>query len=69
MFIDALKEDGLLKVLAEPTLITLSGKNASFLAGGEFPYPIPQSMGAGGSTTITIEFKTYGVGLNFTPTV
>jgi len=68
MFIDALKEDGLLKVLAEPTLITLSGKNASFLAGGEFPYPIPQSIGAG-STTITIEFKTFGVGLNFTPTV
>ena len=68
MFIDALKEDGLLKVLAEPTLITLSGKNANFLAGGEFPYPIPQSVG-GGSTTITIEFKTFGVGLNFTPTV
>jgi len=69
MFIDALKEDGLLKVLAEPTLITLSGKNANFLAGGEFPYPIPQSMGGGGATTITIEFKTFGVGLNFTPTV
>jgi len=68
MFIDALKEDGLLRILAEPTLITLSGKNANFLAGGEFPYPIPQSMGAG-STTITIEFKTFGVGLNFTPTV
>jgi pilus assembly protein CpaC len=68
MFIDALKEDGLLKILAEPTLITLSGKNASFLAGGEFPYPIPQSIGAG-STTISIEFKTFGVGLNFTPTV
>jgi pilus assembly protein CpaC len=68
MFIDALREDGLLKVLAEPTLITLSGKNASFLAGGEFPYPIPQSVGAG-ANTITIEFKTFGVGLNFTPTV
>jgi len=68
MFIDALKEDGLLKILAEPTLITLSGKNANFLAGGEFPYPVPQSVG-GGSTTITIEFKTFGVGLNFTPTV
>jgi pilus assembly protein CpaC len=68
MFIDALKEDGLLKVLAEPTLITLSGKNASFLAGGEFPVPIPQSVG-GGSSTITIEFKSFGVGLNFTPTV
>jgi len=66
-FIDALKEQGLLKVLAEPTLITLSGKNANFLAGGEFPIPIPQS-GAGG-VVITIEYKPFGVGLNFAPTV
>jgi pilus assembly protein CpaC len=66
VFIDALKENGLLKVLAEPTLIALSGKTANFLAGGEFPVPVPQ----GGTTnTITIEYKTYGVGLNFTPTV
>jgi pilus assembly protein CpaC len=43
LFIDALKEEGLLKVLAEPTLITLSGKTANFLAGGEFPIPVPQS--------------------------
>lgn len=67
-FIDALKEEGLTKVLAEPTLITLSGRPASFLAGGEFPIPVPQSS-SGGGTTITIEYKTYGVGLNFTPTV
>ena len=67
-FIDALKENGLTKVLAEPTLITLSGRSASFLAGGEFPIPVPQSSGGGG-TTITIEYKTFGVGLNFTPTV
>jgi len=66
VFIDALKEGGLLKVLAEPTLITLSGKNANFLAGGEFPVPVPQS---GLSNTITIEYKPFGVGLNFTPTV
>ena len=65
-FIDALKEDGLLKVLAEPTLITLSGKTANFLAGGEFPVPVPQS---GISNTITIEYKPFGVGLNFTPVV
>jgi pilus assembly protein CpaC len=63
-----LKEEGLLKVLAEPTLITLSGKAANFLAGGEFPVPVPQSSAAGG-TTITIEYKPFGVGLNFTPTV
>jgi pilus assembly protein CpaC len=68
IFIDALKEEGLLKVLAEPTLITLSGKTANFLAGGEFPIPVPQSA-AGGGTTITIEYKPFGVGLNFTPTV
>jgi len=64
VFIDALKEQGLLKVLAEPTLITLSGKTANFLAGGEFPIPIPQD-----DDTITVEYKTFGVGLNFTPTV
>lgn len=68
VFIDALKEEGLLKILAEPTLITLSGKTANFLAGGEFPVPVPQSSGGGG-TTITIEYKPFGVGLNFTPTV
>lgn len=67
--IDALKEDGLTKVLAEPTLITMSGKRANFLAGGEYPVPVPQSGGGVGSTTITIEYKTFGVGLNFTPTV
>jgi pilus assembly protein CpaC len=68
-FIDALKENGLLKILAEPTLITLSGKTAHFLAGGEFPVPVPQVGGGGGGTTITIEWKEFGVGLNFTPTV
>ena len=66
-FIDALKEEGLLKVMAEPTLITMSGKSANFLAGGEFPIPVPQPSGVG--TTITIEYKPFGVGLNFTPTV
>ena len=67
-FIDALKEEGLTKVLAEPTLITMSGRTANFLAGGEYPIPVPQS-GTGAATTITIEYKTFGVGLNFTPTV
>jgi pilus assembly protein CpaC len=63
-FIDALKEDGLLKILAEPTLIALSGQTASFLAGGEYPIPVPQGLG-----TVAIDYKQYGVGLNFTPTV
>jgi pilus assembly protein CpaC len=62
--IDALKEDGLVKVLAEPTLITLSGKQATFLAGGEFPIPVPQGLG-----TVAIDYKQFGVGLAFTPTV
>ena len=63
-----MKQEGLLKVLAEPTLITLSGRKANFLAGGEYPIPVPQS-GAGGFVTITIDYKPYGVALNFTPTV
>ena len=64
--IDALKEDGLIKILAEPTLIALSGQTANFLAGGEFPIPVP---GGGGQGTVTIDYKEFGVGLNFTPTV
>ncbi len=63
-FIDALKEQGLLTVLAEPTLTALSGQTASFNAGGEVP--IPQ---AGGLGTTTIVYKKFGVGLSFTPTV
>jgi pilus assembly protein CpaC len=63
-FVDALQEDGLIKVLAEPTLITLSGQSANFLAGGEFPVPVPQGLG-----TAAIEYKPFGVGLVFTPTV
>ncbi len=68
-FIDALKEEGLAKVMAEPTLIALSGKTANFLAGGEFPVPVPQPGGVGTGIAITIEYKAFGVGLNFTPTV
>jgi len=63
-FIDALKADGLVKVLAEPTLIALSGENANFLAGGEFPVPVPQGLG-----TVGIQYKAFGVSLTFTPTV
>lgn len=63
-FIDALKEEAVLKILAEPTLIAMNGQEAQFLSGGEFPYPVPQSFG-----NTTIEFKKFGVGLAFTPTV
>jgi pilus assembly protein CpaC len=63
---DVLDERGLGKILAEPTLVARSGETASFLAGGEIPIPIAQG-GAFGS--ITIEFKEFGVGVAFTPTV
>ena len=68
VFMDVLKQNNLGRVLAEPNLVTTSGQQASFLAGGEFPIPVPQS-GAGGSSTITVEYKKFGVQLEFTPTV
>ena len=68
VFLDLLKQQNLGRVLAEPNLVTTSGQQASFLAGGEFPIPVPQS-GAGGATTITVEYKKFGVQLEFTPTV
>lgn len=69
VYIDALKENGLTKILAEPTLITTSGRTANFLAGGEYPIPVPQTGATAGGSVITIEYRTYGVGLNFTPVV
>jgi pilus assembly protein CpaC len=65
--VKALQTKGLIQVLAEPNLVAESGKEASFLAGGEYPYPVPQ--GSGNGTTITIQFKEYGVRLNFLPVV
>jgi len=68
--IQALEQDNILQILAEPNLLTASGKDASFLAGGEFPYPVLQSTGGGGTYAgITIQFKEYGVQLDFTPTI
>jgi pilus assembly protein CpaC len=67
--IDALAEEGLITILAEPNLTATSGQEASFLAGGEFPIPVAQNTGAGGIPTITIEFKQFGVSLDFVPTV
>jgi pilus assembly protein CpaC len=62
--IDALEDEGLVTLLAEPNLTALSGETASFLAGGEFPIPIAQDDGK-----ITVEFKQFGVSLAFTPTI
>ena len=64
VIIDALEDRGLARRLAEPNLIALSGDTASFLAGGEFPFPVGADDGE-----ITIEFKKFGVGLTFSPTV
>ena len=62
--LELLEREGLARTLAEPRLVTLSGQEASFLAGGEFPVPVAQEQGK-----ITIEFKDFGVGLRFTPVV
>jgi pilus assembly protein CpaC len=68
--IDALAQEGLITDLAEPDLVALNGQTASFLAGGEFPVPIAGSSSAtNGVPTITVEFKSYGVSLAFTPTI
>lgn len=70
--LDALERKGILTTLAEPNLVALSGETASFLAGGEFPVPVAQN-GLGGAdskgSSITVEFKPFGVSLGFTPTV
>ena len=64
----ALEQDGLIHTLAEPNLTAISGETANFLAGGEFPIPVAQT-GTGADTTITVEFKQFGIGLAFTPVV
>lgn len=65
---DALEQKGVVKVLAEPNLIAMSGDTANFLAGGEFPVPVAQNT-VGSTLAITVEFKKFGVSLAFTPTV
>lgn len=76
--IDALEQEGMVSLLAEPNLTAISGETASFLAGGEFPIPVSvdRNTGSGsgsgsgtGETTLGIAFKQYGVSLSFTPTV
>jgi pilus assembly protein CpaC len=67
--IQALQTQNLLQVLAEPNVLTEDGKQASFLAGGEFPYPVVQGGTTGGTTAITIQFRQFGVRLNFIPTI
>ena len=65
--VKALQQKNLLQILAEPNLLASNGKEASFLAGGEFPIPIVQS--SQNLNAVTIQFKEFGVRLNFTPTI
>jgi pilus assembly protein CpaC len=67
--IDAQKDDALVKVLAEPTVMALSGQTGSFLAGGKIFIPVAQDAAANGGRTVTLEEKEFGVSLRFTPTV
>jgi pilus assembly protein CpaC len=66
--IRAMQTNGTLRALAEPNLIAMDGQVASFLAGGEFPIPVIQA-GGGGGNSVTIQFKEYGIRLNFKPTI
>ncbi len=67
-FISALRQNNLMRVLAEPNLVAISGQEASFLAGGDFPVPTVQS-GSSGTNAITVEYREFGVKLNFVPIV
>ena len=67
--IAALETDGILQVLSEPNLLTANGKQGSFLAGGEYPYPVVQGVTGSGAGAITIQFKEFGVRLDFIPTI
>ena len=67
--IKLLESRGLLEVLAEPNVLAQNGKQASFVAGGEFPYPVVQGSTGGGSAAVTIQFREFGVRLSFVPTI
>jgi pilus assembly protein CpaC len=67
--IAALETKGVLQILAEPNLLTSNGKQGSFLAGGEYPYPVVQGAAGTGSNAVTVQFKEFGVRLNFIPTI
>jgi pilus assembly protein CpaC len=68
IFLSALRRNNVLKILAEPNLVALNGHQATFLAGGEFPVPVPQFGGVGGAAaTITVQFRQFGVLLGFLP--
>jgi len=65
----ALEQDGLFKVLAEPNLVAVSGEEAEFLSGGEIPIPVVQGGGTAGGSSVSIQYKPFGVAVKFTPQV
>lgn len=67
--IQDLETKNVLQILAEPNLMAISGQEAHFLAGGEFPYPVVQGTSAGGAGAVTIQFRPYGIKLDFTATI
>jgi pilus assembly protein CpaC len=67
--IQALENDGVIQILSEPNLLSADGKQASFLAGGEYPYPVVQGITGGGTGAVTIQFQEFGVRLNFIATI
>jgi pilus assembly protein CpaC len=67
--IQAMEQRGIVEILAEPNVMTSDGKEASFLAGGEYPYPVVQGGMAGTAPAVTIMFQEYGVRLTFIPTI
>lgn len=69
VYLNALRRNSILKILAEPNLMALNGHQASFLAGGEFPIPVPQVGASGVASTITVQFKKFGVQLDFLPII
>jgi pilus assembly protein CpaC len=69
IYLQALTENRYIRLLAEPNLVAVSGETATFLVGGEFPIPIVQGSVVGGGSTVTIEYKEFGIRLNFRPEV
>ncbi len=67
--VSILERRGLMRTLAKPSLLAMSGQTATFLAGGEFPIPVTQGGGGGNGNSITVEFKEFGIRLSITPTV
>jgi pilus assembly protein CpaC len=66
-FLSALRRNSLLKILAEPNLVAMNGQQANFLAGGQFPVPVPQTSSGGATPAITVQFQPFGVSLAFVP--